>query len=75
MPDEEDRRIVVPLHSPELLAVNTLGQFARHPRVAALRPFITGWHLSYLTTDHTLTAARGRPSGTSLAHRRQLTQR
>jgi len=30
------------LESPEVLAVNTLGQFAKHPRVSALRRFITG---------------------------------
>ena len=39
------------LDSPEMLAVSTLGQFARHPRVSALRRFITGWYLSYLTAD------------------------
>src|SRR5207249_6737387 len=38
--------------SAETLAVNTLGQLADHPRVAALREFITGWHLSYLTADN-----------------------
>ncbi|MFM6131370.1 MAG: AAA family ATPase, partial [Sphaerospermopsis kisseleviana] len=26
-------------------------QFAEHPRVAALRDFITGWHVSYLSAD------------------------
>ena len=36
-----------------MLAVNTLGQFAKHPRVSALRRFITGWYLSYLTADST----------------------
>jgi predicted ATPase len=30
-----------------------LGQLARHPRVSALRRFITGWYLSYLTADNT----------------------
>ena len=53
MPDEQDVRIEEQLDSPEMLAVNTLGQFARHPRVSALRRFITGWYLSYLTADHT----------------------
>ena len=51
MPDERDQRIDEQLDSPEMLAVNTLGQFARHPRVSALRRFITGWYLSYLTAD------------------------
>ena len=52
-PDEEGERITEKLESPEFLAVNTLGQFAKHPRVSALRRFITGWYLSYLTADHT----------------------
>lgn len=33
--------------------MSTLGQLARHPRVSALRRFITGWYLSYLTADST----------------------
>lgn len=55
MPDEEDERIEEQLDSPELLAVSTLGQFAKHSRVSALRRFITGWYLSYLTADNTRT--------------------
>lgn len=57
MPDESDRRSDSPLRSPDLIAVNTLGQFAEHPRVAALREFITGWYVSYLSVDDT----RGQP--------------
>lgn len=53
MPDEQDARIDERLDSREMLAVNTLGQFAKHPRVSALRRFITGWYLSYLTADNT----------------------
>jgi predicted ATPase len=56
-PDERDTRIDVPLSSADLLAVNALGQFAEHPRVAALRDFITGWYVSYLSAD----SARGQP--------------
>jgi predicted ATPase len=56
-PDEEDKRVEVPLRSPDLIAVNTLGQFAEHPRVAALREFITDWYVSYLSVDDT----RGQP--------------
>lgn len=52
-PDEQDRRIEIPLRSPDLIAVNTLGQFADHPRVAALREFITDWYISYLSIDDT----------------------
>lgn len=53
MPDKQDTRIEEKLESADLLAVSTLGQFAKHPRVSALRRFITGWYLSYLTADHT----------------------
>lgn len=55
MPDEKDERVTEKLDSPELLAVSTLGQFAKHSRVSALRRFITGWYLSYLTADNTRT--------------------
>ncbi len=57
MPEHDDARIDETLDSPEMLAVNTLGQFAKHPRVSALRRFITGWYLSYLSAD----ATRGLP--------------
>lgn len=57
MPDEQDERVTESLDSPEMFAVNTLGQLARHPRVSALRRFITGWYLSYLTAE----SARGIP--------------
>lgn len=57
MPDADDERIETPLRSPDLIAVNTLGQFAEHPRVAALREFITGWYVSYLSIEDT----RGQP--------------
>ena len=56
-PDTEDRRVETPLQSPDLLAVNALGQFKEHPRVAALRKFIMGWHVSYLSAE----SARGQP--------------
>jgi predicted ATPase len=57
MPDEQDQRVDEELASSEMIAVNTLGQLAKHPRVSALRRFITGWYLSYLTADN----ARGTP--------------
>ena len=57
VPDEEDERKDVPLRSSDLIAVNTLGQIAEHPRVAALRDFITDWYVSYLSVDMT----RGQP--------------
>jgi predicted ATPase len=57
MPDEQDERVETPLRSADLIAVNTLGQFAEHPRVAALREFITDWYVSYLSIQDT----RGQP--------------
>ena len=56
-PDAKDERVDIPLKSPDLLAVNALGQFQDHPRVAALRDFIMGWHVSYLSAE----SARGQP--------------
>lgn len=53
LPEVNDQRVPETLESPDLLAVNTLGQFARHPRVTALRRFISGWYLSYLAADTT----------------------
>ncbi len=53
LPDVEDERIEEQLDSPERLAVNTLGQFAKHVRVNALRRFISDWYLSYLSADST----------------------
>lgn len=53
MPDEQDTRARESLASRELLAVNTLGQFSKHPRVAALRRFVSSWYLSYLSADNT----------------------
>lgn len=57
VPDTEERRVAIPLQSPDLLAVNALGQFQEHPRVAALRDFIMGWHVSCLSAE----SARGLP--------------
>ncbi|MGH8910606.1 MAG: AAA family ATPase [Egibacteraceae bacterium] len=57
LPEINDQRITETLESQDLLAVNTLGQFARHPRVSALRRFVAGWYLSYLSAD----SARGTP--------------
>lgn len=48
---ESGRRIDETLESPDILAVSTLGQFARNPRVSALRRFIADWYLSYLSAD------------------------
>lgn len=60
-PDEEGLRISESLASPELFAANTLGQFTKHPRVNALRRFIAGWYLSYLSADSTRTIPESGP--------------
>lgn len=52
-PDERGKRIDTPLRAPDLIAANTLGYLADHPRVAALREFITDWYVSYLSIDET----------------------
>ncbi len=57
MPDEQDQRVEETLDSHERLAVSTLGQLAKHPRISALMRFISDWHLSYLSAD----ATRGIP--------------
>ena len=62
------------LASPDLLAVSALGQFQAHPRVRALRDFITGWYLSYISADGTRTTPSAGPeprlsqSGDNLAN-------
>ncbi|MFL6196735.1 MAG: AAA family ATPase [Thermoanaerobaculia bacterium] len=60
-PDEQDERMDERLSSSETIAVNTLGQLAKHPRVTALRRFITGWYLSYLSADNTRGIAEAGP--------------
>lgn len=52
-PDETSKRTESNLRSPDLIAVNTLGQLSEHPRIAALREFITDWYVSYLSIDQT----------------------
>lgn len=57
LPEETDQRRDATLASSDLLAVSTLGQLAENPRVVALRTFIEGWYLSYLSSND----ARGVP--------------
>lgn len=52
-PDEKAKRVRTSLRSPDLIAVNTLGQLSDHPRIAALREFITDWYVSYLSVERT----------------------
>jgi len=56
-PGSEGQRVKIPLSSPDMLAVNALGRLAEHPRVAALRNFVTGWYVSRLSAS----GARGYP--------------
>ncbi len=73
-PDEDAERVKQPLRSPDLLAVNALGQLRGHPRVAALRDFISGWYLSYLSVPQMRefakvgTSRRLSPTGDNLAN-------
>ncbi len=60
-PDETTERTLERLDSPDLLAVNALGQLAKHPRVGALRRFITSWYLSYLSADSARTTPEAGP--------------
>ena len=61
LPAGRDKRIKVPLSSPDTLAVNTLGQLAENPHIVALRNFVMGWHVSYLSVEDT----RGQPEAGS----------
>ncbi|MGL4174693.1 MAG: AAA family ATPase [Dermatophilaceae bacterium] len=62
------------LATADLLAVSALGQFEGHPRVQALRDFIQGWYLSYVSADGTRTTPNSGPerrlsqSGDNLAN-------
>ena len=55
---QRDRHL---LGDASMLAVNTLGQLTRLPHASALRRFITGWHLSYLSADATRGVAEAGP--------------
>jgi predicted ATPase len=74
VPDDSDQRVEERLSSPDMIAANTLGQLAKHPRVIALRRFITSWFLSYLSADSTRSLAEAgpqehlSPSGSNLAN-------
>ena len=52
IPKVTDTYITEELESADMLAVNTLGQFAKHPRLSTLRRFISGWRMSYLTVEN-----------------------
>jgi len=60
-PEPRDTKVRERLDEPDMLAVSTLGQLAKNPRVAALRRFISDWYVSYLSVDD----ARGQPEAGS----------
>ena len=60
-PDKTDKPIGEQLDDPTTIAASMFGQSTRHPRVSALRRFITDWHLSYLSTDTTRQATNDGP--------------
>ena len=60
-PEDADKRINEQFDDPSVLAVSTLGQLARHPRVSAFRRFITDWYLSDLSTEATRQATNDGP--------------
>ncbi|WP_083269199.1 AAA family ATPase [Bosea vaviloviae] len=55
--EETTETELVELDDSRRLGISTLGSLKQHPRIAAFRRFIEGWHLSYFTPD----AARGLP--------------
>ena len=60
-PDKTGTPIKEQLDEQSTLAVNMFGQSAQHPRVSALRRFITDWYLSDLSTDATRQATDDGP--------------
>ena len=60
-PDKTDKPIDEQLDDPTTIAASMFGQSAQHPRVSALRRFITDWHLSCLSTDATCQATNDGP--------------
>lgn len=60
-PDTHTPRITEQLNAPDVLAVNTLGQFKKYPRVSALRTFITDWNFFHLTAKDTRSISESSP--------------
>ena len=61
-PDGEAEENLQPLASPDLLALNTFGQFREHSHAAGLRRFITNWHFSHLSTQDMAASLDSAPS-------------
>ena len=60
-PDKTDKPIDEQLDDPTTIAASMFGQSTHHPRVSALRHFITDWYLSDLSTDATRQATNDGP--------------
>lgn len=60
-PDKTDKPIDEQLDDPTTIAASMFGQSTHHPRISALRRFITDWHLSRLSTDAARQAANDGP--------------
>ena len=60
-PDKTDKPIDEQLDDPTTIAASIFGQSTHHPRLGALRRFITDWHLSRLSTDATRQATNDGP--------------
>lgn len=56
------------LDSEDILAVSTLGQLTRYPQVAALRRFVSGWYLSYISPADTRSVPEAGPQERLSAH-------
>ena len=62
--DQLEARESSELYSPDTLAVGVWGKLVDYPRVAALRSYITGWHMSCFSPEH----ARGQPEAGAQEH-------
>lgn len=63
-PEQDDTKIRQPLDARSTLAVSTLGQLQKNPRVVALRRFISHWYISYLSAAD----ARAQPEAGAHEH-------
>ena len=60
-PDKTDKPINEHLDDPTTIAASMFGQSTHHPRISALRRFITDWHLSRLSTNATREGTKAGP--------------
>jgi predicted ATPase len=50
MPEDKGERFEERFNSADLIAANTLGQFAKHPHLSTLRQFVLDWYVANLNT-------------------------